>query len=83
MRAHSRFRFSISNSSTVAKRMARSIRKRSSENRCAGSPMARINFALRSVRPPTKSITSFFAGSKNIPLMVKSRRRASSSGEEK
>src|SRR5438270_917970 len=71
--------FSISNSRTVAKRMARSSRRRSSENRCLGSPMARINFALRSDRPSTKSITSFLAGSKNIPLTVKSRRRASSS----
>src|SRR4030095_7409641 len=58
--------FSISNSSTVAKRMARSIRRRSSENRCVGSPMARITFALRSVRPSTKSISSFFAGQIDI-----------------
>ncbi len=33
-----------------------------------------------SARPPTKSNTSPVSGSRNMPLMVKSRRRASSSG---
>ena len=70
---------SISNPRTVANRTARSIRSRSSAKRCAGSPMARIKRRSRSPRPPTKSMTSSFSGSKNIPLMVKSRRAASSS----
>ena len=46
-------------------------------------PIALTTSASRSARPRMKSITSFFAGSKNIPLMVKSRRCASSSGEAK
>ena len=46
----------------------------------SGSPMARMTPAARSARPPTKSSTSPVSGSRNMPLMVKSRRCASSSG---
>ncbi len=74
---------SISNPSTVANRIARSIRSRSSLNRLAGSPIARTTRRSRSARPPTKSMTSPSIGSKNIPLIVKSRLSASSRGEEK
>jgi anti-anti-sigma factor len=44
------------------------------------SPIARMIRASRSRRPFTKSMISFFTGSKNIPLIVKSRRPASRSG---
>ena len=74
---------SISKSSWAAKRTARSRRSRSSRKRSRGSPIARSVRRSRSARPPTKSITSPVSGSSKSPLIVKSRRSASSRGSPK
>ena len=64
-------------------RTARSIRSLSSAKRSCGTPMARTRWPARSSCPPTKSITCSAIGSKNRPLMVKSRRVASSRADLK
>ena len=46
----------------AAKRTARSMRSLSSAKRSSGSPMVRMIPASRSLRPPTKSSTSFVDG---------------------
>ena len=48
----------------AAKRTARSMRSLSSAKRSSGWPMVRMIPASRSLRPPTKSSTSFLMGSK-------------------
>ena len=73
---------SIVKPSELAKRAARSSRRPSSVKRLTGSPIARRMPALRSARPPTKSITSPVSGFSKSPLIVKSRRWASSFGLE-
>src|ERR1039457_3406359 len=62
---------------------ARRMRTGSSRNRISGSPMVRTSRASRSGKPATWSMTCALCTSKNNPLMVKSRRRASSSSVPK
>src|SRR4051812_19057007 len=69
------------NRSLEANRAARSIRSGSSPNDSAGVPGVRMSPAARSARPPYGSVNSWPGRLTAIALIVKSRRRRSSSSD--